>query len=227
MNKTLLISCLGFVFMAIWAIPAAAQPKLLKGLYPGDIPTISELENQYGSLEPTDEFMVALEIAQMEQALQEEDSTGFAERFSDEDEEKLEYDPLQTIIEFMGYFIRVMRTRTITSASGEHITGTFDFTIRDLDLQRQGNHINLFAMVKFSYLMIDDSTQVPMTSPVQAKFHLRHKRWKIKHAQGLFEFFSACIERLSPGEAIPEKYRRLASDFRYPATQTSRREGRK
>lgn len=226
MQKKLFLTWIGVVFIMTCAFPVTAQSKLIGSRNTEGYPDITELENEFGALTLTDEFLVELEIAQMEQALQEEDSAGFAEGFSGEGEPGLESDPLQSIIEFMGYFIRIMQTRTIHSAPGEDINGTFDFTIRDANLHRQGNHINLSAIVEFSYLMINDSTQVPISAPVQAKFYLRNKRWKIKHVQGLFEFFYTCIERLSPNEPLPEKYRQLVADFRYPGTQTSIR-GRK
>lgn len=176
-----------------------------------EIPTIEQLESQHGSLELGDEFLVLLEVAQMEQALQEEDSLGFADGFYDEDDEGAGAQPVNTIIQFMNYFIRIMHTRIVSSDSGQVITGTFDFTIRDVNLQLHGNKIDVDAIVEFSYLTIDDSTKTPMSHAIEAKFQPKHNRWKIKEARGLFEFFNACIMRLSPGEAIPEKFLLLAN----------------
>lgn len=227
MRKFLPITFPGLLFLILYVLPLQAQGKFLKGLLEGETnPPIGELEREYGLLALTDEFLVELEIAQMERALREEDSLGFADGFSDDAVQGLEATPPNAIAEFMGYFIRRMRSRGIQAPPGEAFAGTFDFALKDISLERRGNKIDLAGVVEFSFLAVNDSTPLPMSAPIQASYHLRQERWKIKQARGLFEFFIACMQRLSPGEAIPAKYRQFAPGASKAGIQPPGKEGK-
>lgn len=206
MQKLIRILAGVLTLMIVLSQLAFSQLRFVSNLVEGSNPSISELEDQYGELELTDEFQVKLETAQLERALQEEDSLGFASSFSGEGAVLSGGNPPSLIAEFIGYFTRVMRRRSIQAPDGETYTATFDFAIRDTRTRRCGNHIDLNATVEFAYLMVDDSTRTPISYPIEARFFPRRHRWKIRHVQGLFEFFYACIERLSPTEMIPGKF---------------------
>lgn len=228
MRKFFPITFPGLLLLILYVLPLQAQGKFLKGLLEGETnPPIGELESEYGLLPLTDEFLVELEIARMERALREEDSLGFADGFSDDAAQGLEATPPNAIAEFMGYFIRRMRSRGINAPAGERFAGTFDFALKDISLERRGNKIDLSGVVEFSFLTVNDSISLPMSSPFQAGYHLQQERWKIKQARGLFEFFIACIQRLVPGEAIPAKYRQFAPDASKAGIQPAGKEGMK
>ncbi len=167
-------------------------------------PSISDIEANVGFIQLTPELLVENELSRLEQSLQTEDSTAFADGFDDTITGN--QTGLNSLMEELaGLVIRAMRKRNNTVLDSVALPGAFDFTIRDIELDKRPNKIRVDAVLEFTFLSVPeikgrDTTYLPFTRPITADYKIKKKRWKIKSSSGIIDFFLDSILLATPGE---------------------------
>jgi len=167
-------------------------------------PSISDIEANVGFIQLTPELLVENELSRLEQALQTEDTTAFADGFDDTiSGSRTGMNNLMQ--ELAGLVVRAMRKRNNTLLDSVALPGAFDFTIRDVELDKRPNKIRVNAVLEFTFLTVPqikgrDTTYIPFTRSIIADYKIRKKRWKIKSSSGVIDFFLDSILLASPGD---------------------------
>jgi len=167
-------------------------------------PSISDIEANVGFIQLTPELLVENELSRLEQALQTEDSTAFADGFDDTiTGNRIGLNSLMQ--ELAGLVVRAMRKRNNTLLDSVALPGAFDFTIRDIELDKRPNKIRVDAVLEFTFLTVPkikgrDTTYTPFTRSITADYKIKKKRWKIKSSSGIIDFFLDSILLAAPGD---------------------------
>lgn len=181
-----------------------SQQKYQQKNIENEFPPIEEIESEYGSVIFDEELEVELRLAELEQAIIEEDTDGFVEAFSDEYEGSSDSEPLEIIREFMDFFFDKMRQRPIQKPSGLVIPSTFDLNMNVVNIKNLNNLIKVSIILEFTALFSRDS--VPISQNVEIFFHKKKNVWKIKRTNKLFLFLTKCLESFLPSRTVLKRY---------------------
>ncbi|MFZ0392128.1 MAG: hypothetical protein WAN36_16825 [Calditrichia bacterium] len=166
-------------------------------------PTLEELEAEHGYLVLTDEEIVEMELAELNQNIVEQDVDGFVEAFSEDYEEPSEgaESQAQNIENFMKKFFEVMNTRPIymlpdsTPAITKGLSGTWDIQIDSIIVVGQGNKIKMNFTIDMMGLPLQSGNRESLRSECELYWHQKSNKWKIKSSKGLFPFFTNCMTK--------------------------------
>lgn len=185
---------------------------------PPSYPSLEEVESEHGYLNLTEEEIVALEESELRQLIIEQDTDGFIEEFSDEYESGTDENPLPVIRQFMNYFFKAMNQRQVIlmpdsiPIQNKGMSTTWDLEISNSHIQKIGKKIKLYFTIKFWGLFDRFEPLHPISGNVRLTFHKKRNRWKIKASEGLFPFFTLCIQHIHPQQALPLEFETLVEN---------------
>lgn len=205
MKRILLILLLLFVFLFSEFSQMMAQN-----------PSIADLESQFGSLVLSSAFQTELEVAEMQKALQQGDSTGFSESF-EEETRTLNGGGNRLLEQLTALVIRTLSKRKISPIDSLGMPGTFDFHIADIQLSEKNNKIDVTGNLEFTFVFSQtvirgDTVQTSFARPFFASFRKNKNRWKIRNSQGIADFFlDAILSSEQKSAALNQKLARFES----------------